>query len=374
VASEVKPKTKEVVAQLFRDVPTGVGSSRAIPKLDRHELKTVLRKGALWAAERGYGEAGDAERIEEGGRLSWADPERVSERALERGADQLGTLGSGNHFLELDEVAEVRLPEVAERFGLFEGQLCVLIHSGSRGLGYQVCDDHLELMQAAVRKYGIALPDAQLACAPVESEEGKAYLGAMAAAANFAWANRQTMQGLAERALLHAMRIGPADLRARLVYDVCHNIGKFEEHLVDGVPRRLFVHRKGATRAFAPGDARVPDAYRDVGQPVLIPGDMGRASYVLVGAPGAMRESWGSSCHGAGRRLSRHAALKAAKGRHIFKEMEAQGVVVMGKGHKSVAEEIPEAYKDVSEVVSVVERAGLSRIVARLRPFGVIKG
>jgi tRNA-splicing ligase RtcB len=314
---------------------------------------------------------------EEEGALPGADPAAVSERARERGADQLGTLGSGNHFLELDVVAEVHDEEAASAFGLVPGDVAVQIHSGSRGLGYQVCDEAVAALAPAMSRHGpayAALPDPQLACAPVRSPAGRAYLAAMGAAANFAWANRQVMTGLAVRALEGALGISERDLGARLVYDVCHNVAKLEEHVVDGRSRRLLVHRKGATRAFGPGDPRVPEAYRAVGQPVLIPGDMGRCSYVLAGAAGAMTEPFGSSCHGAGRVLSRHQAMKRARGRSIHRELADRGIEVISKGKKTLAEEMSEAYKDVSRVVSVVERAGLSRIVARLEPLGVIKG
>ena len=274
---------------------------------------------------------------EESGCLAGADADEVSARASERGSTQLGTLGSGNHFLELDVIDEVFLPDVAAAFGLEEGNLAIFIHSGSRGLGYQVCDDFLAVMGKAMRKYGIELPDRQLACAPLGSEEGRRYLAAMAGAANYAWANRQVMMGLAERALLETLDISPRDLGFRLVYDVCHNIAKFEDHVVEGREQRLCVHRKGATRAFPPGSAQIPEAYREVGQPVLIPGDMGTGSYVLVGTQRAMEESFGSSCHGAGRVKSRTQALKSAHGRDLFLEMKEKGVTLMATGRRTVA-------------------------------------
>jgi tRNA-splicing ligase RtcB len=321
--------------------------------------------------------ASDTEHCEEGGALAGADPAAVSERARERGADQLGTLGSGNHFLELDVVAEVHDERIAEAFGLRRGDLAVQIHSGSRGLGYQVCDEALAALAPAMARHGpayAAIPDPQLACAPVASHAGREYLAAMSAAANFAWANRQVMTGLAVRALCRSLGMSERDLGARVVYDVCHNVAKLEEHEVEGKPRKLLVHRKGATRAFGPGDARVPAAYRAVGQPVLIPGDMGRYSYVLAGAPGAMKETFGSSCHGAGRLLSRHQAMKRARGRSIHRELADKGIEVISRGKKTLAEEMSEAYKDVARVVAVVAAAGLSRLVARLEPLGVIKG
>ncbi len=377
-AAAFRPQMRDLAARIFRDIPTGVGASRAIPRLSERELEDVLSQGARWAVRRGFAAASDdAERCEEGGRLAGADPGAVSPRARERGADQLGTLGSGNHFLEVDEVAEVYDAGAAEAFGLLPGQLAIQIHSGSRGLGYQVCDEALAGLAPRMRAFGPGyadIPDAQLACAPIDSPEGRAYLGAMQAAANFAWANRQVMTGLAVRATCAALGIGEGDLGARLVYDVCHNVAKLEDHEVEGRVRPVLVHRKGATRAFGPGDPRIPAPYRAVGQPVLIPGDMGRYSYVLAGTAGAMRDSFGSSCHGAGRLLSRHQALKAARGRSIARELQDRGIEVMSRGKKTLAEEMSEAYKDVARVVQVVADAGLSRLVARLVPLAVVKG
>jgi tRNA-splicing ligase RtcB len=377
-AGSVRPRMRQLAAQIFRDIPAGVGASGAIPRLSDRELDEVLSQGARWAARRGYAAApDDADRCEEGGRLAGADPSAVSERARARGADQLGTLGSGNHFVEVDEVAEVYDPEAAGAFGLFPGQLALQIHSGSRGLGYQVCDESLARLATRMRAFGpdyAAIPDPQLACAPIDSDEGRSYLGAMQAAANFAWANRQVMTGLAVRATCKALAIPEGELGARLVYDVCHNVAKLEEHQVEGRARLVLVHRKGATRAFGPGDARVPAPYRATGQPVLIPGDMGRYSYVLAGAAGAMRDTFGSSCHGAGRLLSRHQAMKAARGRSISRELQDRGIEVVSRGRKTLAEEMSEAYKDVARVVQVVADAGLSRLVARLVPLAVIKG
>jgi tRNA-splicing ligase RtcB len=286
----------------------------------------------------------------------------------------VGTLGSGNHFLEIDVIDEIYLPEEAEIFGLHKGNLALLIHTGSRGLGYQVCDDSLSAMGKAMHKYGIQLPDRQLACAPLQSEEGKRYLSAMAGAANFAWANRQVMMALAERAVLEVLNTNPRELGFRLVYDVCHNIAKFERHETGDGEELLCVHRKGATRAFPPHSQLIPAAYRDAGQPVLIPGDMGSGSYVLVGTVRAMAETFGSSCHGAGRVRSRTQALKQGRGRDLFKEMKEKGVTVMATGHRTVAEEMPEAYKNIHDVVDAIVQAGISRKVARLRPVGVIKG
>jgi tRNA-splicing ligase RtcB len=377
-ADELRPRVHDLAAQLYRDIPTGVGASRAITTLSDRELGEVLAEGARWAIRRGFAAGSDdADRCEEGGRLPGADPDAVSARARLRGTDQLGTLGSGNHFLEVDRVAEVYDPSAAETFGLAPDRVAIQIHSGSRGLGYQVCDESLAALAPRLARYGpdyAALPDRQLACAPLASEEGRRYLGAMQAAANFAWANRQVMTGLAVRACLHALRISERDLGARLLYDVCHNVAKLEEHEVEGRRRRVLVHRKGATRAFGPGDPRVPAAYRAVGQPVLIPGDMGRYSYVLAGTEKAMRDTFGSSCHGAGRLLSRGEALRRARGRSIANELAARGIEVVARGKKTLAEEMSEAYKDVARVVAVMEDAGISRLVARLEPLAVIKG
>ncbi|MFY3743583.1 RtcB family protein [Anaeromyxobacter sp. Red801] len=377
-AEELRPRLHALAARIYRDVPTGVGASAAIPRLTPRELDEVLAQGARWAVARGFrAAADDADRCEEGGRLAGADPAAVSARARERGSDQLGTLGSGNHFLELDRVARIHDAAAAEAFGLFPGQLVVQIHSGSRGLGYQVCDEALAELAPRLASYGpdyAALPDRQLACAPIGSPEGRRYLAAMQAAANFAWANRQVMTGLAVRALLDTLGVSDRELGARLLYDVCHNVAKLEEHQLDGGVRRVLVHRKGATRAFGPGDARVPAPYREVGQPVLIPGDMGRYSYVLAGTDKAMRDTFGSSCHGAGRLLSRGEALRRARGRSIARELADRGIEVIARGRKTLGEEMSEAYKDVAQVVAVMDGAGISRLVARLDPLAVVKG
>ena len=372
--SEVRGRVRDLVETLFRRIPTGVGSTRRDLRLGAAEEKRLLSRGAAWAVENGYGEPTDLEHIEEGGCLEGARPDLVSERALERGRAQLGTLGSGNHFVEVQRVAEVHDATAARVLGLEPDGITVSIHTGSRGLGYQVCDDFLQVMLRASARHGIHLPDPQLCCAPLASDEGRRYLGAMSAAANFAFGNRQLLTHHVRRAFEETFGRAPADLGIGVVYDVCHNIAKFETHVVDGIERRLCVHRKGATRAFPPRHPSTPAAYRAVGQPVLIPGDMGRASYVLVGAPGALLETFGSTCHGAGRLLSRHAAKRAARGRSIGREMEERGVIVRSDGEATLAEEIPEAYKDVTDVVGVVHQAGLSRRVARLAPVGVIKG
>jgi len=371
---DVRERVKDLVAALFSNVPCGIGSHGAIGKLSQRELEEVMVEGAAWAVRRGFGSKGDLERTEEGGRLGGADPSKVSRRAVDRGRDQLGTLGSGNHFLEIGYVDEVYDENAAAAFGLARGGVTLLVHTGSRGLGYQVCDDSLEVMQRAVPRYGILLPDRQLSCAPVESEEGRGYLGAMACAANFAWANRQVIMALAKRAIAGALGSSEEALGLRLVYDVCHNIAKLERHEVRGGTKELCVHRKGATRAFPAGRPEVPEAYAEVGQPVLIPGDMGTHSYVCVGTREAMRETFGSTCHGAGRVLSRAKAKKMAQGRDLREELSGMGVHVMAAGRRTLAEEMPFAYKRVGDVVDVAEKAGIATKVVRLRPVGVVKG
>lgn len=372
-ASEIRPKLQQIVDALYRDIPCGVGSTGSI-RLSHKDRKAVLEQGSRWALRQGMAESDDIEHTEDGGCMVGADPEHVSDRAMERGKDQLGTLGSGNHFLEIGVVDRVFDPQTAAAFGLVEGAMTLMLHSGSRGLGYQVCDDYLATMLRASTRYDISLPDRQLACAPLVSEEAKRYLSAMACAANYAWANRQILMHLARESLMRVLAIGPRDLGFRLLYDVCHNIAKKEVHVIDGKPRTVCVHRKGATRAFAPGNDLLPAAYRKTGQPVIVPGDMGRESYVLVGTQQAMNETFGSTCHGAGRLLSRSAAQKASKGRSIDRELAQQGILVRWTGRSTLAEEMPEAYKRVSDVVDVVDGAGISRKVVRLRPLAVVKG
>jgi tRNA-splicing ligase RtcB len=372
-AEEIAPRLVDVVNQLFRDVPTGVGSEGAIAKLIHEDEKRIMVKGAAWAVSRGMGSESDLDATEERGAIEGADPSCVSEEAFRRGSRQTGTLGSGNHFLEISRVADVYDEAAAGAFGLFAGQAVLQIHTGSRGFGHQICTDYLRTMLDAARRYGIELPDRQLAAAPIASPEGQRYFAAMAAAANYAWNNRQVIMHLAKGAIEKALSIGPRELGASLVWDVAHNIAKFEEHEVDGAMRKVLVHRKGATRAFGPGRRELPDRYRGTGQPVLIPGDMGRQSFVCVGTKAA-EETWSSTCHGAGRTLSRKAAKARARGRNIIKELAAKGIVIRAEGMETVAEEMPEAYKDVAEVVSVMHSAGISRRVARLVPMGVIKG
>jgi tRNA-splicing ligase RtcB len=371
---EVRPRIEQLADELFRNVPSGIGSHRSDLKLSLTDERKMLTQGASWAVEHGYGRPEDLEHIEEKGMIKGADPQSISDRALERGRNQLGTLGSGNHFIEVDLVEEIGDEQAASVLGLFPGQITVTIHTGSRGLGYQVCDDHLRMMQHAARKYGIKLPDRQLCCAPLTSPEGRQYLTAMACAANFAFANRQLISAWVQESFERVLGKSPAAMRISTIYDVCHNIAKMETHMFEGKKRRLCVHRKGATRAFPPGHPDTPELYRSVGQPVMIPGDMGRYSYVLVGTQGAFDETFGSTCHGAGRLLSRHAAKKLARGRNIEAELAARGIIIRASSRATVAEEISESYKDVLDVVSVVEQAGIGKIVARLRPLAVIKG
>jgi tRNA-splicing ligase RtcB len=369
--ADVLPRIRDVVKDLFRAIPAGVGSDGAIPTPSREEGRALVVEGAKWAVDRGFGTKADLDHIEDGGLYPWADPGAVSDRAFARGLPQVGTLGSGNHFLEVQVVDEVYRKDVADHFGIEPGSICYSIHSGSRGFGYQICDESLKAMQQATRDYGIELPDRQLCCAPLSSPEAKRYLGAMACAANFAWVNRQVMMAIANRTLARTLGVGEDALGARLIYDVCHNIAKFEDH----GGRRVCVHRKGATRAFRPGHPLLPAAYRELGQPTFIPGDMGRASFLLIGKPGAMSDTFGSTCHGAGRAHSRTEMKRRTAGRDLFRELEREhGVVVMGHGRDSVAEEMPEAYKDASLVVDVMEQAGVTDKVARLRPIGCIKG
>ena len=367
---EVRPEIRGLVNQLFRDIPSGAGRSGPI-HLSHQDLERIMVEGAAWMVRRGYGEAADLATCEEEGAIEGADPDSVGERPRQRGSPQLGTLGSGNHFLEVQWGETIFEPDLAQGLGLFLNQIVILIHSGSRGFGHQVCTDYLKDMDSAMRRYDIRLPDRQLACVPAHSREGQTYLGAMRAAANFAWANRQAITHFARQAF---KRIFGAQRELRVVYDVCHNIAKLERHTVDARERKVLVHRKGATRAFPPGRPEIPKVYQAVGQPVLIPGSMGTASYVLVGAEGALRETFGTTCHGAGRVMSRTAAKKSAFAQNARERLEERGVFVRAETRDGVAEEIPEAYKDVDAVIEVVQGAGLARRVARLKPLGVIKG
>jgi tRNA-splicing ligase RtcB len=369
-ADEVRPRMRDLVNQVFRDIPCGTGGAGNV-EMTPKQLNEVLEDGAAWAVSNGYGVESDLEHCEEHGRLEDADPDHVSERAKKRGLPQLGTVGSGNHFLEVQYVEAIHDAGAARSMNIAEGQVVVLIHCGSRGLGHQVCTDYLAQMGGAMKRHGISLADRQLACVPISSREGQAYLGAMRAAANFAWANRQMILHLLRESL---RRVFGHQVQAGLLYDVCHNIAKRERHVVDGKKVTVLVHRKGATRAFPPGHREIPPAYRETGQPVLIPGSMGTASWILVGSDGAMRESFGSVCHGAGRLMSRTAAKKGRDARVELRKLEDAGIVARSESRDGILEEIPDAYKDVDEVIEVVHRAELARKVARLRPMGVIKG
>jgi tRNA-splicing ligase RtcB (3'-phosphate/5'-hydroxy nucleic acid ligase) len=373
VREDISSKIKDLVGVLFSEVPSGVGSKGKV-RLGPDDERKILLRGARWAVEQGFGDAADLEKIESGGSIEGADPSLISNKAYERGRAQQGTLGSGNHFLEVQYVDEIYDEKAANSLGLFRNQVTVMIHTGSRGFGHQVCTDFLEVMGRAAEKYKITLFDRELACAPFESPEAQDYLAAMRAAANYAWANRQCIMHWSREAFMKVLGLSPRDLGMSLVYDVAHNIAKVETHQVNGKKVKLIVHRKGATRAFPPGHPELPEIYRAIGQPVLIPGDMGRASFVLLGTEKAMTETFGSTCHGAGRVMSRHQAIKTARGRKIWKELEDRGIIVRSAGRETLAEEMSEAYKDISDVVEVVHRAGISTKVARLRPMGVIKG
>lgn len=367
---EVRPKIRDLVNQLFRDVPCGAGRKGDI-SISHQELDRVLVEGAAWMVAQEYGEPEDLAHCEENGTMEGADATAVSDRAKNRGLPQLGTIGSGNHFLEVQYVEQIFDENAARILGLHLNQVAVLIHCGSRGLGHQACTDYLREMDENTGKYQYNLPDRQLACVPVHSREGQRYLAAMRASANFAWANRQGITHFTRRAF---RRIFGPETRVRTVYDVCHNIAKLERHAVNGREKNLMVHRKGATRAFPSHRPELPSNYQEIGQPVLIPGSMGTASYVLVGTEGAFRETFGTTCHGAGRLMSRTAAKKSEYAENARERLEQQGILVRSETRDGIREEIPEAYKDVDAVVNIVHNAGISRRVARLRPVGVIKG
>ncbi len=370
---DVKPHLTQLVDELFRNVPAGVGRGGKY-KFNPKELRQLMAEGPAYLRRRDLATDGDLDHTEARGQLDGAEPDNVSDRALARGGDQCGTLGSGNHFLEVQVVDAIFHEEAARTMGLEKDMVCVMIHSGSRGLGYQVCDDALKKLRKVPERYGIHLPDRQLACAPIDSPEGQDYLGAMCAAANYAWCNRQLLMQQARESFAAIFGRSWQKLQMNLVYDVAHNIAKFERHTTGGRERRVWVHRKGATRAFPPGHDEVPSMYRRIGQPVLIPGDMGRASWVLVGQSGSMEQTFGTACHGAGRQLSRTAAVRQAKGRRIDQELKSRGVIARARSRRGLAEEQPEAYKNVDLVVDVVHRANLAAKVARMRPIGVVKG
>ncbi|MGD0336039.1 MAG: RtcB family protein [Candidatus Omnitrophota bacterium] len=370
---EVKDKLEKLVFALFNDVPAGLGSKGEI-RVTSKEEKEILLKGSGWAVGKGYGTQDDLECTEENGAIAGADPDAVSDRAYERGRAQSGTLGSGNHFLEIQVIEQLYDSKLCDAFGLDMGQITVMIHSGSRGLGYQVCDDYTRNMIHCLQKYNINVPDRQLSCAPVNSPEGKAYLAAMRCAANYAWNNRQCLMHLTRKSFEKVFGVSWQKLGMFLIYDVAHNIAKIEKHLVSGKEKKLCVHRKGATRAFGPGHPALPDRYKETGQPVIIPGDMGRNSYLLAGTQKAMEETFGTTCHGAGRVKSRTASAKSTNLNALLKELESKGIIVKASGKATIVEEAPQAYKDVNDVVNVVHNAGIAKRICRMRPLGVIKG
>ncbi len=372
--AEVRPKIDQLVNRLFANVPSGLGSEGKI-KVSRKEMNELMAGGARWAVKRGFGSEEDLDATEEGGCLKGADPSKISDKAIKRGMPQAGTLGSGNHFLEVQVVREIFDPKIASVMGINQiGQVLVLIHTGSRGFGHQVCTDHLRVMEGAVSKYGIKLPDRQLACAPIESKEGRDYLAAMACAANYAWVNRQCIVHWVRECFSKVFEKSPEKLGMKQIYDVAHNIAKIEEHMVNGQKLKVCVHRKGATRAFPPNHKDIPQRYKEIGQPVLIPGDMGRCSFIAVGTQKAMEESFGSTCHGAGRMLSRHAARRSLRGKDIAQDLKRRGITIKTGDIPSLAEEASQAYKDVTEVIEVCHQAGISKKVAMTVPLGVIKG
>jgi len=370
---EVVPKIREIVDELFHTVPCGTGIGGRI-KLSAVDFKNIVETGTAWSIERDLGTEDDLDRIEDNGCLTGGEVESISQRAFERGKNQLGTLGSGNHFLEIDYIDAIFNDKYADEFGLFKNQVCVLIHCGSRGFGHQICTDYVDKMISYMHRIGLKLPDNQLACSHFNTEEARGYLSAFSGAVNYAWTNRQIIMSHTRDAFKKVLGISSDLLGGDLLYDVSHNIAKFEQHEINGEMKTVCVHRKGATRAFPKNHPLVPEIYREVGQPVLIPGDMGRASYVLVGTEFAMGETFGTCCHGAGRVLSRKKALKKARGRNIVEELERSGTYVRAKGKRTVSEEMPEAYKDVEKVCDVVHNAGIANKVARLRPMGVLKG
>jgi tRNA-splicing ligase RtcB len=362
---------RDLIDELFRAVPTGVGAKSPL-KVSTQSLDGMMNKGARWAVEAGYGVKRDLVRCEEMGCMKEADTGSVSSKAKQRGVPQGGTLGSGNHFLEVQVVSEIYNPAIAKRFGISEGQVCCMIHCGSRGLGHQTCTDHLKILESATKRYGISLPDRQLACAPLASPEGKAYFGAMAAAANYAWANRQIITHTTRQILAKMFRIEYDEMN--LVYDVAHNVAKIEEHTIEGKITKVCVHRKGATRAFGPDASDLPADLSDIGQPVIIPGSMGTSSFVLCGTDTAMEKTFGSTCHGAGRVMSRTQAKKKMSGKEVSDLLFKKGIIVKAPNENAIADEAPDVYKPSEEVVRVVHDVGISRLVARLTPVGVIKG
>jgi tRNA-splicing ligase RtcB (3'-phosphate/5'-hydroxy nucleic acid ligase) len=370
---EIKPFLEELATALYANCPSGVGASGSL-RLKKSELDEVLHEGARWMLAKGYARSEDLERTEEFGRIPGADAAYVSDRAHERGRDQLGTLGAGNHFIEVDKIVEVYDQSTAARLHIYSGNVAVQIHCGSRGLGHQICEDYVSRFQKNVHEYGITLPDRELVCAPFDSSEGQEYFHAMACAANFAFANRQLLTHLIRRSFEQVLGGKLRDFHLHQVYDIAHNMAKVEEHDLDGHRARLCVHRKGSTRAFGPGSPVLPNDLRNVGQPVLIPGSMGTASYILTGTTGAMQQTFGSTCHGAGRTMSRVKAKKAVRGAELRQQLKSRGILIYAGSMPGLAEEAPIAYKDVSRVVEVVHNAGIAKKIARLEPIAVIKG
>ncbi|HWR84297.1 MAG TPA: RtcB family protein [Candidatus Deferrimicrobium sp.] len=371
---QVHPHIQALVDTMFTNVPSGVGSEGKV-RLSRDQVDVVLANGARWAVQQGYGWQEDLTAMEEGGCIQGADPSLVSRTAKDRGKDQVGTLGAGNHFLEIQRVDQIFDEPAARAFGITQvGQATIMIHTGSRGCGHQICTDYLDVMLRANKKYGIPLVDRELSCAPASSPEAQQYFAAMKCGANFAWANRQMITHWVRESFEAVLGKPAQKLGLHLVYDIAHNMAKLEQHEIDGKKRMLYVHRKGATRAFGPGHPDVPERYRAVGQPVLIPGDMGTASYLLVGTNLAMKETFGSSCHGAGRRLSRHAAIRQHPADKVEAELKQRGIYLRAKSRRVISEEAPDAYKDIDEVVEISHRSGIARKVARMRPIGVVKG
>lgn len=371
---EIKESIPMIINALFQTIPSGIGSEGAIKKLSEKELKNVALNGSYWALNNGYAVDSDIEMTEEKGCLKSASTDFISKKAFERGFNQLGTLGSGNHFLEIGFIQEIYDEKSAFALGLFKEQIVFLLHTGSRGFGYQICDDSIKKLSKTVSKFGFVLPDKQLVAAPVKSTEGQEYFAAMSAAANFAWCNRQIIMNLAQKTLSATLKRNLSENDFKLIYDVSHNIAKIEDHFIDGKKRKLCIHRKGATRAFAPNSSELPNSYKKIGQPVLIPGDMGRYSFICLGTNKAMEETFGSSCHGAGRLKSRNQAIEASKGRNIFEELKKQGIYLQAKGKNTIGEEMSDAYKDVKDVVDVMHNSGIINKVARIKPLGVIKG
>ncbi len=370
---DIEKHLEKIMDAVFHNVPAGVGKG-GIYKVSERELREVMVKGAKWVVDKGFGWKEDLERIEENGSMEGANPDKVFRRAIERGLPQLGSLGAGNHFMEIQVVERIFDREAARAIGIEEGSITIMIHTGSRGFGHQICDDYVRQLQGAMERYGINVPDRQLASVPFKSPEGQAYFGAMVCAANFAWANRQFITHWIREAFEKVLGESAEKLGMHIIYDVAHNIAKVEEHVVDGKVKRVVVHRKGATRAFPKGHQQVTPVYREIGQPVLIPGDMGTASYILLGTQKAMEETFGSTAHGAGRVLSRSEAIRRTKGRNIIEELKVKGILVKVHSLETLSEEVPDAYKDVDVVVEVVHNAGISTKVARMVPIGVIKG